>query len=398
MANRQEITRSQAVTYHRADKSGKSRILDQVCWATEYNRDYARRVLRQMYTPRVVRPRVVRPPKYGPDVVAALEKCWQVLGAPAGKRLAPGLAELVPALRRFGELDIDDTVAALLVTMSAATIDRRLAPVKARYGPRGRSHTKPGTMLKSRIPLRTWSEHDENTPGYLEIDLVGHEGGNNSGTHCFTLTVTDIAVGWTVNRTVMGKTDDVVLAALIHIAAGLPYPVLGIDCDNGSEFINHLFEQHCIAHELKFTRSRAGKSNDGAHVEQKNWTTVRQLVGYLRYDTGAELLLLNKIWEIQSPLANHFYPQQKLISKVRDGARVSKKYDTATTPYARLQAHPEVKALPKRRLRKTHDTINPAALQRQVQALCEQLFTIAHAKAQPTPKPRVEPAARGHSG
>ena len=163
----------------------------------------------------------------------------------------------------------------------------------------------------------------------------------------------------------------------------------GIDSDNGSEFINAHLLKYCTDHELKFTRSRSGNKNDGAHVEQKNWTAVRQLVGYLRYDTPGELLLLNKIWALQSQIGNHFYPQQKLISKVRDGAKISKKYDKATTPYTRVMRHTDVKSLPKRRLTKQHESFNPAAVQRQIQALADELLTLATAKGQPTPKPSV---------
>jgi hypothetical protein len=349
MANRKAITRSQAVRYRNGTKAQKAAILDTVCQVTGYHRDYARRALRAALTPKVVKPRVPREPTYGPEVIAALTKCWAVLNAPAGKRLAPMLAELVPLLRRHGELDIDDATAEALVGMSAATIDRRLAAAKARMQIKGRSHTKPGSLLKSRIPMRTWADHDENTPGFVEIDLVGHEGGNPRGEFCFTLTVTDIATGWTENRTVANKAQKHVFAAITDVVEHLPFPILGIDSDNGSEFINDQLLRYCQAGNLKFTRSRSGNKNDGAHVEQKNWTTVRQLVGYLRYDTEAELVLLNRIWQQQSLIGNHFYPQQKLISKVREGAKVTKKYDAAQTPYARTISHPDVKALPKRR-------------------------------------------------
>ena len=161
------------------------------------------------------------------------------------------------------------------------------------------------------------------------------------------------------------------------------------NADNGSEFINQQLYRYCRNEKLKFTRSRSGNKNDGAHVEQKNWTMVRQLVGYLRYDTAAELELLNQIWAAQSLIGNHFYPQQKLISKVRDGAKITKKYDPAQTPYARAIAHPKVKALPRRRLTAQHTSFNPAAVQRQIQALCGQLLTVATAKNQPVAKPVV---------
>src|SRR3954447_20211061 len=218
--------------------------------------------------------------------------------------------------------------------------------------PRGRSHTKPGSMLKSRIAMRTWADHDEDTPGFVEVDLVAHEGGNASGRFCFTLTVTDIATGtgWTENRTGPDKRQGGVVAAITDVVTHLLFPIKGIDSENGSEFINAQLYRYCHAHKLKFTRSRSGNKNDGAHVEQKNWTTVRQLVGYLRYDTEAELELLNRIWVLQSLIGNHFYPQQKLISKVRHGAKITKKYDRARTPYVRAGAHPAVTALRRRRL------------------------------------------------
>ena len=389
MATRKAITRALAVRYRDGSRVLKADILDTVCQLTGYHRDYARRALRTALKPRVVRPRVARAPKYDPRTVAALEKCWAVLNAPAGKRLAPMLAELVPLLRRHHELEMDDAAADLLIGMSAATIDRKLAGARSKLLVRGRSHTKPGSMLKSRIAMRTWADHDEDAPGFVEIDLVAHEGGNPRGRFCFTLTVTDIATGWTENRTVPDKRQASVIAALTDVVTHLPFPIRGIDSDNGSEFINDQLYRYCRNNNLKFTRSRSGNKNDGAHVEQKNWTAVRQLVGYLRYDTTAELDLLNQIWAAQALIGNHFYPQQKLISKVRDGAKVTKRYDRARTPYARAMAHPAVTPLRRRRLTAHHGSFNPAATQRQIQALCGDLLTVATAKNQPATKPAV---------
>ena len=200
MATRKAITKALAVRYRNGSKELKGEILDTVCGLTGYHRDYARRALRAALKPAPVRVRVPRALKYDADVIRALEKCWAVLNAPAGKRLAPMLGELVPLLRRHGELDLDDDGAVLLAGMSAATIDRKLAGARAKMLPRGRSHTKPGSILKSKIAMRTWADHDEDTPGFVEIDLVGHEGGNPAGRFCFTLTVTDIATGWTTPR------------------------------------------------------------------------------------------------------------------------------------------------------------------------------------------------------
>jgi len=300
------------------------------------------------------------------------------------------LGELVAVLRGFGELDIDEDTAALLSSMSAATIDRRLAAQRRKHALKGRSRTKPGSLLKSQIRVRTWADWDDAVPGFVEIDLVAHDGGNAAGEYAFTLTVTDIATGWTENRSVRNKARKWVLAALDDIAATMPFPILGVDSDNGSEFINYHLLTWCDERQITFTRSRPGNKNDGCHVEQKNWAIVRTVVGYHRYDTPAELLLLNKIWALQSKLTNYFYPQQKLVSKVRDGAKVSKKYDTATTPHRRAERHDNVAAEDEAILADTYAGINPAAVQRQIQALTSELLTITTSKAGPKTKAPID--------
>ncbi len=364
-----------------ADKPTKGVILDELCATTGWHRNHARKALTSVLQPKLVSPRSPRPPRYGPDVIAALTVCWTVLGMPAGKRLAPMLSELVMVLRHFGELVISDATAALLVSMSAATIDRRLASERAKHQLRGRCTTKPGSLLKSQIPVRTWADWDDARPGFVEIDLVSHDGGNLTGPHAFTLTVTDIATGWTENRSVPSKAAKCVKAALNDIAYRMPFPVLGVDSDNGSEFINVTLLQWCERHQITFTRARPGNKNDGCHVEQKNWAVVRTVVGYHRYDTAAEMLLLNEIWQLQSQLTNYFYPQQKLISKVRDGAKVTKKYDTAVTPFHRVIDHPDAPVDLIAALAIAHGRINPAAVQRRIQALSNQLLTLTTSKA-----------------
>jgi hypothetical protein len=387
MGQRQAVTKAIATRYRRASKADKGAILDELCATTGWHRSHARKALGQALRPKVVRPRAARPPTYGPEVVEGLRLCWAVLGGPTGKRLAPVLPDLVARLRRFEELQVSDATAALLVAMSPATIDRRLAPARAAMQLRGRSHTKPGSLLKDAIKIRTWAQWDDAVPGFVEIDLVGHEGGNALGEHGYTLTVTDIATGWTENRSVPNKARKWVIAALEDIARIMPFPLLGIDSDNGSEFINHHLLTWCEDRKLTFTRSRPGNSNDGAHVEQKNWAVVRTVVGYHRYDTEAELLLLNKIWLLQSMITNFFLPQQKLTSKVRDGAKVTKTYDLPTTPHRRTDRHDAVSAQDKTIMNEVLIELNPAAIQRQIQALSAELLTLTTSKSSARNKP-----------
>uniref|UniRef100_UPI000560A7DE integrase catalytic domain-containing protein n=1 Tax=Arthrobacter sp. H14 TaxID=1312959 RepID=UPI000560A7DE len=328
-----------------------------------------------------------RTPVYGPDLLDPLIKCWSVLRAPAGKLLAPMLPTLVPLLRRDKELKITEAQAALLVAMSAATIDRKLAGERAKMLPRGRSHTKPGTLLKDQIAIRTWAEWDDAVPGFVEIDLVGHEGGNSSGEFCFTLTVTDISTGWTVNRAVKNKAAKWVFEALEHVTAVFPFPIIGIDSDNGSEFINEHLLAYCTEHKITFTRSRPGNKNDGAHVEQKNWARVRELVGYLRYDTAGELAKLNEIWELDRIFTNYLLPQQKLIEKQRKGARVIKKHDKPATPHQRAIRHEKMRKRPIIQMNAQFKRIKPAALSRQILALTAELETLALAKKAAPIKP-----------
>jgi transposase InsO family protein len=387
------VTKAIASRYRRAGKVAKGVILDELCATTGWHRNHARKALAAALRPRIVKARKARAPRYGEDVVAALVFCWAVLGAPSGKRLAPIMGELAPRLRRFEELMIADETAALLMAMSPATIDRRLAPDRARMALRGRSRTKPGSLLKSQIPIRTWAQWDDAVPGFVEIDLVGHEGGNAVGDHCYTLTVTDIATGWTENRSVKNKARRWVIAALEEISLIMPFPIIGVDSDNGSEFINHHLLDWCAQRQITFTRSRPGNSNDGAHVEQKNWAVVRTVVGYHRYDTAAELALLNRIWVPQSLMTNYFHPQQKLISKVRNGAKVTRKYDPATTPHRRAEQHPAVAAEDRIILAGSYAELNPAGIQREIQALTDRLLRITTSKAAPTAKPSPQATA-----
>ena len=338
LAARRQVTARLARRYQRGTKAEKSAVLDQVCAVNGWHRDHARKALRT-WTGQPP-PRQARPPayRYGTQVIDALRFVWAVADGPTGKRLAPMLPVLVDSLRRHGELDISDDTAAALVAMSPATIDRRLAPDRAQLStkPFGRSLTRPGSLLKSQIPLKTWAEWDDTRPGFLEIDLVGHDGGDNNGQFCWTLTATDVATGWTLARTVRSKGERVVADALEQIRLQLPFHVAGIHSDNGSEFINNHLLRWTQARQITFTRGRPAHKNDNAHVEQKNWVLPRRCAGYFRYDTAREERLLNDLWATETIVFNLFNAQQKLVAKTRQGAKVTKRYDTARTPADRL--------------------------------------------------------------
>lgn len=343
LAQRNAVTKAQLSKWPKATKAEKSAILDAVCQVTGWHRDHARKAIRIALLNQArggPPPRAPRLPAvvYGEEVIALLTRCWGVLDGPAGKRLRPALADTLANMDHHGRLSGPerDLIPAVLA-MSAATIDRRLAA--ARQGRDIRkpiSHTRPGSMLKTSIPMKTWAEWDDTAPGFLQIDLVGHDGGDNNGQFAYSLDATDIATGWTESVTVRSKGEKIVAAGLQDLQLRFPFHIAGIHSDNGSEFINHHLARWCNTRQITFTRGRSHHSNDQAHVEQKNWTVVRRNAGYFRYDTPWEIALLNQMWPLVSLLGNLFQPQQKLIGKTRTGAIVRKKHDTAATPLRRL--------------------------------------------------------------
>lgn len=389
LAARRQVTGSQVAKYAKATRAEKQAILDHLCAVNGWHRDHARKALRRAAAGPPA-PRRPRDPAYtyGPEVIEALRFCWAVQDGPTGKRLAPVMALLVESLRRHGELTVSDAVAGQLVRMSAATIDRRLAPDRAQLVLKGRSMTKPGTLLKSQIPIKTWAEWNDQTPGFCEVDLVGHDGGDNNGVFCWSLTVSDVATGWTEVRTVRSKGERVVADALQQIQLALPFHLAGIHSDNGSEFINHHLLRWCDTRQITFTRGRPNHKNDNAHVEQKNWSIVRRCAGYFRYDTPREQRLLDEMWQLESIMFNLFTAQQKLVSKTRVGAKVTKRYDLARTPADRLLTDHDLVTDQDRAAIETlrHDR-NPAALRRRIGDIQSELIYLARRRGQVKPQP-----------
>ncbi|MFH1314013.1 MAG: hypothetical protein ABIJ00_12420 [Candidatus Eisenbacteria bacterium] len=388
MRTRKTVVKEAAKRYRRARKKDKGRLLDEFVALTGYNRCYGARVLRggerSRYQPTVRRCHRLgkrgRKRKYGPEVLGHLRKIWGILDFACGKRMVANMDEMICVLTRFKELDVSDEVRHLLLSISASTADRLLAGDRGHLELKGRSGTKPGSLLKHKIPICTFADWDDADVGFLQVDLVGHEGGNSRGDFCQSLSATDVATGWTEIRGLRNKAQVWTFEALKDVRAHLPFPLLGINSDTGGEFINdHLF-RYCKAEKITFTRCRAGRKNDNCYVEQKNYTAVRQTVGYFRYDTDKELDLLKRIYSIWRLYANFFLPQMKLVDKIREGSKVRKRHDRPQTPYARILASRQVSKTVKARLRKQYATLNPAKLRRDMLKLQQSLHKLVASK------------------
>ena len=368
MRERQAITKEMARRYKRASKRERGLMLDELCALSGYNRSYAARLLREKVRgePPRGRRRRGRRPAYGPELIAPLSKVWATLGGICGKRLAAVMGRTVAALERHGELALTDEVREKLLTMSAATIDRLLATRRRRLRLKGMSHTKPGSLLKSQIPVRTFAEWDQGRPGFVEIDLVGHEGGDARGEFAYSLCATDVASGWTEARIVRNRARRWTFEALLDVRACLPFPLLGVDSDNGGEFINAHLVSWCSEQHVTFTRSRAYEKNDSCYVEQKNWSVVRRETGYGRYDSDEERALIAAIYADLRLYVNFFLPSVKLLAKQRTGAKVYKRYDKALTPHERLLALEALDEATTARLEEEYLALNPAALRRRL--------------------------------
>jgi len=367
MKARKEILGKYTATYRKATKKDKGAILDVVCESTGLSRDRAARLLSShgKAMPRKTSAgKRGRKRMYGDETVKALKELWIYMDLACGKRLHEGIGDMLDALIRFGEVRYDDELVSQLKTMSAATMDRLLKKDKEALRLKGISTTKPGTLLRRDIPIRLGQEWDDAVPGFVEVDLVAHCGWTTAGEYINTLNVTDICTGWTEQAAVINKAQRHVFAGLMDIERRQPFNYLGIDSDNGSEFINHGLHRYCKEKNIVFTRSRAYRKNDNCHVEQKNWLLVRRHIGYGRFEGENALKLLNEYYELLRLHVNFFLPSTKLLDKRRDGARIYKRYEKPLTPYKRIIAEDCISHKTKKALEKTFMAVNPAQLMR----------------------------------
>jgi hypothetical protein len=371
-----ELVLAVRLRYARANKAEKGRILDEFVAITHYHRKYAIRLLKHGPPPRPTDQRRVHR-VYGQAVKQALTQVWEISGRLCSRRLHPFMPEILEALERHHELLLPTETKSALLRVSRATMDRLLKPARARQPQRGFSLTKPGPWLKKAIPVRTSADWDDARPGFLELDLVAHCGDSVSGEFIYTLDTVDIFTGWSECVAVPNRGQRVVFEALQTIRARLPFPLRGIDSDNDSAFINDHLYRYTQREAITFTRSRPYKKNDQAHIEQKNWSVVRHLIGYDRYNTPESLALFNTLYEDLRLYVNFFQPSMKLLAKRRVDSRVRKTYDTAQTPYQRVLQSPDVDDACKENLRRIYLSLNPVALRRRIDARLKVLWNTA---------------------
>jgi len=373
--------------YKKASKPIRSRILDEFCQVCRYNRKYAIRLLSGPAPQKPDTPTFKgRRPTYGTKVIGALTAIWQAAGYPCSARLKALLPLWLPwAVKR---LTLSGQAQKQLLTISPATIDRRLRPKKRQLKKRLYGRTKPGTLLKHHIPIKTDS-WDVQMPGFTEIDLVSHSGNSASGDFLHSLNVTDIHCTWVETRAVMGKSQIGVLNAMKDIQQALPFKLLGIDSDNGSEFINYHLKTFCDQNQIQFTRGRPYKKDDNAHIEQKNWTHVRKIFGYERYDSQAALEAVNDLYRNELSLwQNLFLPSMKLLEKARIGSKLKRRYDQPRTALDRLLDCPQADPLKIEKLKNLRETIDPFALAQRIEQKLDRIYLMANHRISPNPPPQ----------
>lgn len=361
--------------YQKGTKNKKGKILDEFTQATGLHRKAAIRLLNR-HNPVPKKKRSGRPVRYGTEVIEALKSVWEASDRLCSKRLHPFLPEFIQVLRRCGESKITAEIEAKLCRVSPATIDRLLHPWKLKGGRRSFSTTRPGSMLRSAIPIRTFADWQENRPGFIEVDLVAHCGESLDGFYLNTLMAVDVATGWSEFIGVWGKGQQRVGTSIHHIRERLPFPLLGLDSDNGSEFINQDLARWCHNEGITFTRSRPYKKNDNCFVEQKNGNIVRRVIGRDRYSSKSAYETLNRVYYLLRLYMNFFQPAMKLVSKTRHGAKAYRMYDTAQTPYRRVLKSGAISEASKTQINSTYAHLNPVSLLKQINENVEHLWQL----------------------
>lgn len=368
--------------YRKAKKHLKSKILDEFCLVCNYHRKHAIRQLNRPY--RRSKPKFKNrgcKPIYKPEeFLTPLSRIWLATDQMCSKKLKAAIPLWLPFYETAYE-GLEDNIKAQLLQMSAPTIDRLLKPIKVRYKGKGVSGTRPGSLLKNQIPIRT-GNWDINIPGFCEADTVAHCGNSLEGSFVWSLTLTDIKTSWTENRATWGKGSDGVIKQIKDIEKNLPFPLLGFDCDNGSEFLNyHLiryFSDRPKSRMVQFTRSRPYHKNDNAHVEQKNWTHVRQLFGYHRFDNKKLVSMMNDLYSKEwSLLQNHFSPTMQMIEKTKIKSKYYKRYDEPCTPYQRLLNSDALNTEDENKIKQLHAQLNPFILRKSIENKLKIIFKLA---------------------
>lgn len=365
--SKKELIKKAKGRYLRSTKESKGKILDELCANTNLHRKYLIERLSAKIDLNYANPiNQKRKETYDANDVFYLKKIWEIFDYPCGQRLEPMIPEYIATLEKFREIVLPDSVKIKLLKIKSATIDRRLEKFRTFRHKKVFSTTKPGSLLKKNIPIKT-SSWNENRLGFGELDTVAHCGSSASGEFIFSLTYTDICSQWTISEAVMGKAEKRIKLSLENIANRLPFSLKGIDPDNGSEFINWQLYNHCLANNIEFTRGRPYCKNDNAHIEQKNYTHVRKLTGYKRLNQTHQLKKLNDLyWSEWDFYKNFFIPNKKLIEKKRIGSKIVKKYDSPRTPYQRLTEHKDFPESEKEKLRRIYAKLNPAEIKRNI--------------------------------
>ena len=384
MSARREITKKHAAEYAKASKKAKGVMLGQVVATTGWSRANARRALMAALKRKGPAKAVKRKPRsrtYGYDTLKLLIQVWNLAGRPSGKYLAATMGIWLPKLELHGELDVKrltDHTRAQLLTVSGATIDRMLKPTRDGGQLVGLSGTKPGPLLRNSIQVRKAGDEHEKAPGFVEADLVLHCGPTLAGEFVHSLTVTDVFTGWTENVALNNGAHRWVIEAMTEVEARLPFPLVGLDTDNGGEFINHALIKWAGDRDLFFTRSRPYKSNDNAHVEQKNGDVVRRHAFYYRYDTALELQLLNELYQLVRLRLNLFTATTKAIGwRSNKHGKKTRVYDKPRTPYQRVLDSGILTAKKAAKLATVFEATNPAELTRQITAIQTRLIALA---------------------